>query len=159
MVVIDRESIIRIANFFIFLRNSIKRASMKYVRLFETQNRSELIQLKLRFNQVDLDYRVLFENTLNVADAYGLGARGVILEVSEKDLEVAEAILLDLDLVRLSEEENFNTFLNWYDDFSQRIGLLKDTDLSFRLVILIVFVAVFIMGIVFPLLLLLSSME
>jgi len=132
---------------------------MKYVRLFETQNRSELIQLKLRFNQVDLDYRVLFENTLNVADAYGLGARGVILEVSEKDLEVAEAILLDLDLVRLSEEENFNTFLNWYDDFSQRIGLLKDTDLSFRLVILIVFVAVFIMGIVFPLLLLLSSME
>ncbi|MDG1298288.1 MAG: hypothetical protein P8P48_14175 [Saprospiraceae bacterium] len=132
---------------------------MKYIRLFETQNRSELIQLKLRFNQVDLDYRVLFENTLNVADAYGLGARGVILEVSEKDLEVAEAILLDLDLVRLSEEENFNTFLNWYDDFSQRIGLLKDTDLSFRLVILIVFVAVFIMGIVFPLLLLLSSME
>ena len=132
---------------------------MKYVRLFETQNRSELIQLKLRFNHVDLDYRVLFENTLNVADAYGLGARGVILEVSEKDLEVAEAILLDLDLVRLSEEENFNTFLNWYDDFSQRIGLLKDTDLSFRLVILIVFVAVFIMGIVFPLLLLLSSME
>ena len=72
---------------------------------------------------------------------------------------MAEAILLDLDLVRLSEEENFNTFLNWYDDFSQRIGLLKDTDLSFRLVILIVFVAVFIMGIVFPLLLLLSSME
>ena len=132
---------------------------MKYIRLFETQNRSELIQLKLRFNQVDLDYRVLFENTLNVADAYGLGARGVILEVSEKDLEVAEAILLDLDLVRLSEEENFNTFLNWYDDFSQRIGLLKDTDLSFRLVILIVFVAVFVMGIVFPLLLLLSSME
>lgn len=132
---------------------------MKYIRLFETQNRSELIQLKLRFNQVDLDYRVLFENTLNVADAYGLGARGVILEVSEKDLEVAEAILLDLDLVRLSEEENFNTFLNWYDNFSQRIGLLKDTDLSFRLVILIVFVAVFIMGIVFPLLLLLSSME
>ena len=132
---------------------------MKYVRLFETQNRSELIQLKLRFNQVDLDYRVLFENTLNVADAYGLGARGVILEVSEKDLEVAEAILLDLDLVRLSEEEHFNTFLHWYDDFSQRIGLLKDTDLSFRLVILIVFVAVFIMGIVFPLLLLLSSME
>lgn len=132
---------------------------MKYVRLFETQNRSELIQLKLRFNQVDLDYRVLFENTLNVADAYGLGTRGVILEVSEKDLEVAEAILLDLDLVRLSEEENFNTFLNWYDNFSQRIGLLKDTDLSFRLVILIVFVAVFIMGIVFPLLLLLSSME
>ncbi len=132
---------------------------MKYVRLFETQNRSELIQLKLRFNQVDLDYRVLFENTLNVADAYGLGARGVILEVSEEDLEVAEAILLDLDLVRLSEEENFNTFLNWYDNFSQRIGLLKDTDLSFRLVILIVFVAVFIMGIVFPLLLLLSSME
>ena len=54
---------------------------MKYVRLFETQNRSELIKLKLRFNQVDLDYRVLFENTLNVADAYGLGARGVILEV------------------------------------------------------------------------------
>jgi len=132
---------------------------MKYVRLFETQNRSELIQLKLRFNQVDLDYRVLFENTLNVADAYGLGARGVILEVSEEDLEVAEAILLDLDLVRLSEEENFNTFLNWYDNFSQRIGLLKDTDLSFRLVILIVFVAVFIMGIVIPLLLLLSSME
>lgn len=130
---------------------------MNYIRLYETHNRSELVQLKLKFNQLDLDYKVLFENTLNVADAYGLGSRGVVIEVAEKDVEVAEAILLDLGMLNLESEESSFSFLEWYDDFSQKIGLLKDTDLSFRLIILIVFVSVFVMGVVFPLLLLLSS--
>lgn len=130
---------------------------MKYIRLFETYDRSELVQIKLSFNQVDLDYKVLFENTMNMADSYGLGTRGVIIEVAEKDLEVAEAILLDLGILSLEKEETSASFIEWYDDFSQRIGLLKDTDLSFRLIILIVFVAVFVMGVIFPLLLLLSS--
>ena len=130
---------------------------MNYIRLYETHNRSELVQLKLKFNQHDLDYKVLFENTLNVADAYGLGSRGVVIEVAEKDVEVAEAILLDLGMLNLESEGSSFSFLEWYDDFSQKIGLLKDTDLSFRLIILIVFVSVFVMGVVFPLLLLLSS--
>lgn len=132
---------------------------MNYIRLYETHNRSDIVQLKLRFNQLDLDYRVLFENTMNVADAYGLGSRGVVIEVAEKDVEVAEAILLDLGMLSLESEENSFTFLEWYDDFSQKIGLLKDTDLSFRLIILIVFVSVFVMGVIFPLLLLLSSLK
>jgi hypothetical protein len=130
---------------------------MQYIRLFETQNRADIIKIKLRFNQLDLDYRILFENTMNVADAYGLGSRGVIIEVAKKDLEVAEAVLLDLEILNIENDENYTSFLKWYDEFSQRIGPLKDTDLSFRLIILIVFVAVFIMGVLFPILLLLSS--
>ena len=94
---------------------------MNYIRLYETHNRSDIVQLKLRFNQLDLDYRVLFENTMNVADAYGLGSRGVVIEVAEKDVEVAEAILLDLGMLSLESEENSFTFLEWYDDFSAKL--------------------------------------
>ena len=85
---------------------------MKYVRLYETSNRSEVVRLKLIFNQLELDYRVLFETMLDVGNVYGLGSKGVIVEVAEKDVEVAEGVLLDLELIKIGEEENEFDFIS-----------------------------------------------
>ena len=61
---------------------------MKYIRVYETSSKSEIVGIKIAFNSVGLRYRVLFENTLDMAASYGTGSRGAILEVIEEDKEV-----------------------------------------------------------------------
>ena len=133
---------------------------MKYIRLYETVSKSEIVGIKIAFNRVGLRYRVLFENTLDMAASYGTGTRGAILEVVEDDIQVAEAILLDMGLQQVgSPEEEENSFIHWYDRFSQKIPVLSDMDLSFRLLILIIVVAVVALGILLPLTLVLADLR
>ena len=131
---------------------------MKYIRLYETSNRSEVVRLKLIFNQLELDYRVLFETMLDVGNVYGLGSKGVIVEVAEKDVEVAEGVLLDLELIKIGEEENEFDFINWFDRKTSQIKLFKDFNLEFRLVLFLVFAGVIILAVGLPILLRLSNL-
>lgn len=131
---------------------------MKYVRLYETSNRSEVVRLKLIFNQLELDYRVLFETMLDVGNVYGLGSKGVIVEVAEKDVEVAEGVLLDLELIKIGEEENEFDFISWFDRKTSQIKLFKDFNLEFRLVLFLVFAGVLILAVGLPILLRLSNL-
>ena len=133
---------------------------MEYVRFFETSSKSEIVGIKIAFNRVGLRYRVLFENTLDMAASYGTGSRGAILEVVKDDLEVAEAILLDMGLQKIERpEERESDFIIWYDKFSQKIPVISDMDLSFRLIILIIVVAIVAMGILLPLTLVLADLR
>lgn len=133
---------------------------MEYVRFFETSSKSEIVGIKIAFNRVGLRYRVLFENTLDMAASYGTGSRGAILEVVKDDLEVAEAILLDMGLQKIERpEETESDFIIWYDKFSQKIPVISDMDLSFRLIILIIVVAIVAMGILLPLTLVLADLR
>ncbi len=133
---------------------------MEYVRFFETSSKSEIVGIKIAFNRVGLRYRVLFENTLDMAASYGTGSRGAILEVVKEDLEVAEAILLDMGLHKIERpEEKESDFIIWYDKFSQKIPVISDMDLSFRLIILIIVVAIIAMGILLPLTLVLADLR
>lgn len=133
---------------------------MEYVRFFETSSKSEIVGIKIAFNRVGLRYRVLFENTLDMAASYGTGSRGAILEVVKDDLEVAEAILLDMGLQKIERpEEKESDFIIWYDKFSQKIPVISDMDLSFRLIILIIVVAIVAMGILLPLTLVLADLR
>lgn len=131
---------------------------MKYIRLYETSNRSEVVRLKLIFNQLELDYRVLFETMLDVGNVYGLGSKGVIVEVAEKDVEVAEGVLLDLELIKIGEEENEFDFISWFDRKTSQIKLFKDFNLEFRLVLFLVFAGVLILAVGLPILLRLSNL-
>lgn len=131
---------------------------MRYIRLYETSNRSELIRLKLIFNQLELDYRVLFETMLDVGNVYGLGSKGVIVEVAEKDVEVAEGVLLDLELIKIGEEENEFDFISWFDRKTSQIKLFNDFNLEFRLVLFLVFAGVLILAVGLPILLRLSNL-
>ena len=131
---------------------------MKYIRLYETSNRSEVVRLKLIFNQLELDYRVLFETMLDVGNVYGLGSKGVIVEVAEKDVEVAEGVLLDLELIKIGEEENEFDFISWFDRKTSQIKLFKDFNLEFRLVLFLVFAGVIILAVGLPILLRLSNL-
>ena len=130
---------------------------MEYIRIYETINRSELIQIKLMFNKLDLDYKILFETTLDVADVYGLGTRGAIVEVRQKDLEVAQAVLLDLELVQIDGGFEKGSFIEWFDRRTSQIKLFKDFNLEFRLVLFLVFAGVILLAIALPLLLRLSN--
>ena len=131
---------------------------MKYIRLYETSNRSEVVRLKLIFNQLELDYRVLFETMLDVGNVYGLGSKGVIVEVAEKDVEVAEGVLLDLELIKIGEEENEFDFISWFDRKTSQMKLFKDFNLEFRLVLFLVFAGVLILAVGLPILLRLSNL-
>lgn len=139
-------------------QNKLGQKYMKYVRLYETSNRSEVVRLKLIFNQLELDYRVLFETMLDVGNVYGLGSKGVIVEVAEKDVEVAEGVLLDLELIKIGEEENEFDFISWFDRKTSQIKLFKDFNLEFRLVLFLVFAGVLILAVGLPILLRLSNL-
>ncbi len=130
---------------------------MEYIRIYETINRSELIQIKLMFNKLELDYKILFETTLDVADVYGLGTRGAIVEVRQKDVEVAQAVLLDLELIQIDGEFEKGSFIEWFDRRTSQIKLFKDFNLEFRLVLFLVFAGVILLAIALPLLLRLSN--
>ncbi len=139
-------------------QNKLGQKYMKYIRLYETSNRSEVVRLKLIFNQLELDYRVLFETMLDVGNVYGLGSKGVIVEVAEKDVEVAEGVLLDLELIKIGEEENEFDFISWFDRKTSQIKLFKDFNLEFRLVLFLVFAGVLILALGLPILLRLSNL-
>ena len=59
----------------------------------------------------------------------------------------------------LSFEDIRSDFIIWYDKFSQKIPVISDMDLSFRLIILIIVVAIVAMGILLPLTLVLADLR
>jgi hypothetical protein len=95
---------------------------------------------------------------LDVGNVYGLGSKGVIVEVAEKDVEVAEGVLLDLELIKIGEEENEFDFISWFDRKTSQIKLFNDFNLEFRLVLFLVFAGVLILAVGLPILLRLSNL-
>ena len=111
---------------------------MKFLRLIEINNKQELAIIKLAFNQGDIEYRTLFENTLQTGDIYALGNTGAIIEVAEKDLAEAKIILADLgmELDYDSSKDRFN-FINKFDKRTQNIPWIGNLQLEFRLVTIV----------------------
>lgn len=118
---------------------------MKFLRLIEIINKQELTIIKLAFNRENIEYKTLFENTLQAGDIYALGSTGVIIEVAEKDLDGAKMILADLgiELDYDSSEDRFN-FINKFDSLTQNIPWIGNLQLEYRLV-LIVFITLLVL--------------
>lgn len=94
---------------------------MSYIRIYETQNLSELSLIKLSLNREQIDFRVQHENTLQLSNAYAMGSSGAILEVREEEVPLAIDILKELDIELGSNSENRFELLNIADEIIDNI--------------------------------------
>lgn len=110
---------------------------MRYIRLIEILNTQELTIIKLAFNEADIEYKTLFENTLQIAEVYALGNRGVIIEVVEKDVEKAKKILsgLGIELDYDKEKDKFE-FVDKLDALTGKIPLIGRLQFAYRFILL-----------------------
>lgn len=111
---------------------------MKYERLIEIFNQQELTMIKIKFNNEEIDYKILFENTLQIANSYALGDNGAILEVAGKDIERAKHILLfsfGIELEYDSKRDRFE-FVNKIEKITDKIPLLKKCNVGYRIAII-----------------------
>jgi len=124
---------------------------MSLVRLYETTDQMTLNLIKLRFDEEGIVYRVFFEEMLRTGSAEVLGNRGAIIEVGESYFDISKDLLreLDIDLDYDNKEDEF-AFLRPFDEFTQKIPLLGQIDLPFRLIaiaflfVILLFLAVLI---------------
>ena len=110
---------------------------MKFYRLYESLNSSELSMIKMSLSAENIHYRVLFENTLQTANVYALGNTGAIIEVAENDLEQAKQIMLNLGIVLdyNGQLDKFR-FINRFDHVTRYIPFLGSLQVGIRLAIL-----------------------
>jgi len=99
---------------------------MSYIRIYETQNLSELSLIKLSLNREQIDFRVQHEHTLQLSNAYAMGSSGAILEVREEEVQLAILILkeLDIELDNRGPENRFE-LLNIADEIIDNIPGLR----------------------------------
>jgi hypothetical protein len=119
---------------------------MNYIRLIEINNSQQLTIIKLALNKENVEYRTLFEKTLQVADAYALGNNGAIIEVSENDFEKAKEILseLGIELDYNVQEDRFE-LVNIIDKVTRNLPIIGSLELAYRFLLLVCLSFMFLM--------------
>ena len=119
---------------------------MNYIRLYEAMNAQELAMIKIAFNNEQVVYRVLFENSLQIADAAALGNSGAIIEVLEEDYSQAKETLIDLDInLYYDQEADQFAFIQTLDAQTKKLPLIGQLNLGYRF-LLIALVVVFLLA-------------
>ncbi|MEN0051117.1 MAG: hypothetical protein AAF806_28900 [Bacteroidota bacterium] len=109
-----------------------------YVRLYEVMSTQELTMIKIVLNREEVDYRILFENTLQLAEVYALGNSGAIIEVAEYELRNAITILEELGIqINYESSEDQFRLVSFFDRQTKKLPLLGKIDLSYRFLLLI----------------------
>ncbi len=111
---------------------------MKYIRLYEAMHPQDLTMIQLALTKEDVEYRTLYENTLQVANVYALGNNGAIIEVAEKDHNKAKGILreLGIELDYHVAADRF-LFIHKFDEKTKKLPLLGKMDLGYRFLSLV----------------------
>ena len=111
---------------------------LKYVKLIEVYDQQELNIIRIALQSEDINFRVLFENTLNTANVYALGYSGVLIEVIEEEVDISIEILSELGFnTLLSNEPERYKFVILFDKYTKEIPFLKKFEVAYRLLILL----------------------
>lgn len=123
---------------------------MKYFRILEITNVEELNFIKIALNQSDIDYRILFEKSLELHTLTTTPNTGAMLEVGELDLQKAEEVLhgLGIDITPNPDEDQFGV-IGGIDEFTQDIPLIGNLSLGIRVLLFISFVVISLTSLVF----------
>lgn len=118
---------------------------MSYTRLYEVSNEMDLNLIKLRFNTENIDYRVLFEETLRTGKMEAMGAGGAILEVQTDEVEFAKFVLSELDIeLEYDPQEDEFSLLSAFDAQTKDMTVLGQLPLSYRFLLVITLIAFFV---------------
>lgn len=111
---------------------------MKYKRIYEVLNPQELSVIKLSFDTHGIEYRTLFEHTLQIANVYALGNTGAIIEVTEEDYDRAKDILVShgIELDYHVKLDRFK-FIEWIDNATSKVKWIGKLPLVKRVFIVI----------------------
>ncbi len=123
---------------------------MKYFRILEITNVEELNFIKIALNQSDIDYRILFEKSLELHTLTTTPNTGAMLEVGESDLQKAQEVLhgMGIDIKSNPDKDQFG-IIQGINEFTLDIPIIKNFSLGVRVLLFFSFVIISLTSLVF----------